>query len=280
MVPLPYRLPVVGLIIVMASCAGGEPGPPPIHSTSDWGFRVADFRIRDILPSSDVYSRPRDQTTVPFEDGGCEKGTVDNCKQCGDTCPPGEDTSTTARICASGECDIQCKEEYYDVNVDPKDGCEAVDDLPIHDSQTEAAPFDKPDVTDCNGDSQSTTAMIPSDDRQHLKAPTSRTNGRADWFKLHINDNPGCIVDGKVHISLASLPSTGFYRVAAFYICDGGTELTADSQTGYGGTNLYLSPSVNCTGGGMGDDSGTLYIKVLKESGAHSNNSYTVNVTP
>ena len=30
----------------------------------------------------------------------------------------------------------------------------------------------------------------------------------------------------------------------------------------------------------MGDDSGTLYIKVLKEAGAHSDHTYTVNVTP
>lgn len=202
----PYHVYLGGLLIIIAGCAGGKPGPPPINTNPDWGFRAADAGVRDLVPRGDVYSRPLDQGPQTFEDGGCEKGTVDNCSKCGESCPPGQDTAATSRTCISGECNIECKEEYYDVNVDAKDGCEAMDDLPIHDSQAEAASFDMADVTDCNGDSQSTTAVIPSDDRLHLKAPTARANGRADWFKLHINDKPGCIVDGKVHISLASLP--------------------------------------------------------------------------
>jgi hypothetical protein len=131
-------------------------------------------------------------------------------------------------------------------------------------------------VSDCDK-VQKTTGTIPSDDRKHLKAPAERPNGRADWYKLHISDDY-CIVDAQVTVSLVGLPGAALYRAVTYWVCDGGQQLDTDARAGNGGSTLILKPSTACTT--MGDDSGTLYLKVTKEAGPHSVGTYTVEVAP
>jgi hypothetical protein len=258
----------VALLAVPALVACGDDTPAPLP---DRHLLLPDL-ARDLVPRTDVYAPPprdlgRDGQT-------CTTGTADNCASCGDSCPP---TSPVAavRVCLSGKCNIQCKDESYDVNGSVSDDCEAKDDLPVH--ETMASAKDLGQASDCDGVKQ-TTAVIPSDDRLHLSAPTDRANGRPDWFKLYINDKIGCIVEGTTKVTLAALPTAAFYRVTATYVCEDGKQLNPDSKTGYGGATLELKPPVSCTT--LGDDSGTLYIKVAKESGPHSAASYTVEIQP
>jgi len=264
-----------GLLIAalgLAACgAEGTIPPRPI----DHGVARPDFAV-DLVPHFDVYAPLVDVRPDGRRDGAsCTLGTVDNCASCGNVCPPGKDSPTTARVCLSGKCDIQCKAESYDVNGDVADGCEAEDDLPIHDTTADAKSLGQ--VSDCDN-AVTTTAVTPSDDRLHLVAPTSRPGGRPDWYKLHIDDKAFCIVEAEVKVSLKSLPQSALYRAAAYWVCDGGAELATDSKSGNGGGELLLNPTTTCTT--VGDDSGTLYVKVAQESGGHSAASYTIEVKP
>lgn len=266
------RCLLLASLLALPACGEGATTPPP----ADRGAPRPDLPSTDILPHFDIYAPPVDLRPDGRHDGGssCTLGTADNCASCGDVCPPGKDSPSTARVCLSSTCDIQCKDESYDVNGNAADGCEAADDLPIHDSA--AAAKDLGQATDC-GNALTTSGVLPSDDRKHLVAPTDRPAGRADWYKLHIDDG-WCVVEAAVKISLKSLPAAGLYRAAAYWVCDGGAQLATDSQTGPGGGELLLNPAVNCTT--MGNDSGTLYIKIGQDSGAHSAASYTIEITP
>jgi hypothetical protein len=256
------------MLVLVHGCAAGEPPP---HLWQD-GATAGDGTGTDVWFPGDTY--------MPFVDFGkldanCALGTPDNCGYCGDVCPPSSDTPATARVCDKGKCTIECKEEYYDVNTDATDGCEVQDDVPVHDTKGTAK--DLGDVSDCDN-AQKITGALPSDDRKHQKAPTDRPEGRADWFKLHIDDNIGCIVNADVVVSLANLPTGATYSLKAYHLCDNGTELANAAQTGSGGSKLTVAPSTGCTT--MGDDSGTLYIEVAKLSGPHSAATYTLEVEP
>ena len=126
------------LVIAAAGCSGGETTP-----AGDKG--VDQFVEPDISPPQDIGvpfdTRPRDASVDSTDDAiapdtapPCTVGTPDNCKQCGDKCPGPVGTQHTQRVCLSPDCSIQCLGEHYDVNGQVVDGCEAMDDLPIHDS--------------------------------------------------------------------------------------------------------------------------------------------------
>lgn len=254
-------------VIAVYSCAGGEDPP---HLIQD-GAATPDGPT-DGMPATDGLLSLLDAGS---RDAGCTLGTVDNCGYCGDKCLPEKDTPATARVCEEGKCSIQCLEEYYDVNGNETDGCEVQDDMPVHDFEAEAISLGN--VGDCDN-SKTATGVIPSDARKHIKAPVDRPFGRPDWFKLHIDDKPGCFVEAEVDIFLHGLPTASSYRAVAYYICDNKKELSQEEQLGYGGTMLSLNPSTSCTL--IGDDSGTLYIKITKESGPHSDSLYQLKVKP
>ena len=250
---------------------GCSPDEPPPHLWADGGIWL-DGGVLDL-------ARPPDGP-LPAVDGqkgdlSCTVGTPDNCGFCGDICPPGQDSPSTTRLCVASKCLIECMEESYDVNGSAADGCEAKDDEPIHDSK--AAAKDLGTASDC-GTTQTFTGVLPSDGRKHQKAPTDRPNGRADWFKLFIDDDPGCIIQADVKVSFKNLPGAASYRVTTLYVCEGGKEMPMDVKTASGGAEVAMAPSTVCTF--IGDDSGTLYIEVAKESGGHSDASYSVQVTP
>jgi hypothetical protein len=267
---------LIAAALGLAACGAEERMPPPPR---DHGVPRLDTGSQDIVPHFDVYTPPVDARPDGRRDdgGSCTLGTADNCASCGNVCPPGKDSPSTARVCLSSKCDIQCKAESYDVNGDVADGCEADDDLPIHD--TTAAAKSLGQVSDCQDSPVTATAVMPSDDRLHLVAPTARPSGRADWYKLHIDDKAFCVVEAEVKVSLKSLPPSALYRAVAYWVCDSGAQLASESASGNGGGELLLNPSTTCTT--VGDDSGTLYIKISRDpGGAHSAASYTVEIKP
>jgi hypothetical protein len=269
MVPLVCWIFLVSLLGV--GCASSE---SPLLTHLDGAVIFLDG-APDLLPFFDVYTLPRDKGIVPGEDGrGCQKGTVESCGYCGNSCPPGEDTEATLRECDKGVCGIQCQGEYYDVDDSAEDGCETLDDLPLHDTQESAK--DLGSLGDCDN-AYSVSSVLPSDERQHVTDPKARPNGRADWFSVRLSDDY-CVLDGRVKVSLLALPTSARYGASVFYICEDGTTLASDTRTGNGGSELFLAPNLSCTT--LGDDSGTLYIKVSKESGEHSSKSYSLEITP
>jgi hypothetical protein len=263
-------------LLLLAACASSE-APPSLRT--ELGVSLPDRPWTDLVPHFDVYRPAVDlapgERLAKLDGGGsCALGTPDNCGSCGKVCP-GKESPATARVCLDGKCAIQCKEEWYDVNGAVDDGCEALDDLPVHDVESAAVDLGK--VSDCDI-AQQTTGVMPSDDRLHLKAPTDRPQGRPDWYKLHIDDKLGCVVSGKVTISLAGLPTAAYYRATVFWACDGGSKLASNTVAGGGGQKLELKPETGCTL--VGDDSGTLYLKLAKESGPHAGASYSVSIEP
>ena len=225
----------------------------------------------------DTHPTLLDSSAAP-DTAPCALGTVDNCSKCGDVCP-GKKAKFTLRICQSGICQIQCHGEHYDVDGQLKNGCEFSDDTPIHENFSAAKSMGN--VDDC-AKTKTATAVLPSDTRKHTTAPTDRPNGREDWFKLHITDKAFCLTEAHVDVKLTGLPASAAFQIEAYYLCDGGkqTKTKTVTKTGYGGTSLKLLPSTACTTGGLGDNSGTVYVRVLKTSGPHSSGKYTVEIMP
>lgn len=259
----------------MVGCTAAEDPP---HYTGQGDGGVGRDASPDLLPHVDLYPPLLDTGLADSgkPDAGCKLGTVDNCSSCGDVCPPGKDTTATTRVCENSKCDIQCLAEYYDVNGSAGDGCEANDDLPIHAGQSSALNIGK--VSDCDK-TKTKSAKIPSDGRSHVFAPISRPNGRDDWFSIFISDD-SCITEAKVTALFSNLPTKAQYTVQAFFKCKNGKSPAGDSKSGYGGSVLFLTPSSACTTGSLGDDSGTLYIKVSKTGGPHSENPYSLSILP
>jgi hypothetical protein len=264
---------VLAMLVAGSVGAGCGSGGDPPHLTLDVVLPSPDA-APDLVPTVDLYS-PLSDGGGGGADGGCALGTVTNCSSCGDVCLPAADTSSTARVCVSSKCDIECKEEAYDVNGTLSDGCETEDDTPIHDTKSSAQDFGT--LSDCDS-MQSATASIPSDSRKHQKAPTDRSNGRDDWYKMTITDDFFCAVEAKITVALDNLPTGSKYTAVAYYACSSGTTLSSTTQSAYGGSSISLSPSTTCST--IGDDSGTVYLMVSKVSGSHSSASYTVEITP
>lgn len=274
------RFPWPICLLALAACASSEP-PPHLTGQYDQGVTLVDA-ARDLVPQFDTTAPPLDigpggEGGMPQPDAGCTLGTAQNCASCGDVCPPGKTTSSTVPVCSAGTCTIHCAGENYDVNAGASDGCEAADDAPLHTDKASAKSLGK--TTDCKT-TKKASAVLPSDDRQHLVAPVSRPNGREDWYKLEIEDSTWCVVDPEITVALTSLPTGARYAVESYYVCkDDGSKLTATTKTLSGGASTKLSPSTRCSTV-AGDDSGTVYVRVVKVSGTHSKASYTVTIVP
>ncbi len=267
---------VVAVALGGALCGGCGGGEDPPHYGNLDGQVAKQDRGKDLVPWADLYSPMRDGALdIRAGETGCQLGTADNCTTCGDVCPPGKDDTGTTRVCLSAACVIQCNAEYYDVNGALSDGCEAQDDLPLHETLSAASFMGKVE----DGDSAVTrTGLLPSDSRTHVTAPATRENGREDWWSLHIEDTTFNVVEAKITASFASLPTKARFTVYAYYKCDSGSTLTPITQSGYGGSTLAVQPSTSCSF--LGDDSGTLYVKLAKDSGPHSGTSYGLSIEP
>ena len=269
-------LPMLLITALSLGCAGGE-DPPHLSGKKDGSTPDAQ---RDLVPHHDIYSplldSGSDMLTIK-EDAGCALGTPSNCSFCGDVCPPGSDSADTQRVCLQKKCDIQCKDENYDVDGKSDNGCETKDDVPVHDNKSSAKDFGK--LKD-SGVAVTVTASMPSDSRKHLKAPTDRPNGREDWFKAHIEDTTFGNLKGIAKLQLSTLPTGSSYKAEVWFECDNGKKPSKSSATISGGSDKTITPSTKCNTTTIGDDSGTLYVRLLKSSGAHSAAQYKVEILP
>jgi hypothetical protein len=257
-------------------CAGSK-DPPHLSSNKDG---AAPDAVRDLVPHHDIYSPLLDggsDLLVIKQDSGCQLGTPNNCSFCSDVCAPGSDSATTQRVCINNKCDIQCKDEYYDVDASSSNGCEAQDDVPVHDIQSSAKDMGK--LKD-SGVAVTVTVSMPSDSRKHLKAPTDRLNGREDWFVAHIEDTTFGNLKGIAKLHLSSLPTGSSYKAEVWFECDNGKKPAKSSGTVSGGNDKSFTPSTKCNTTTIGDDSGKLYIRLVKSSGAHSAAQYKVEIIP
>lgn len=234
----------------------------------------------DLVPHHDIYSSLRDggaDGTITKKDAGCLLGTVNNCSSCGDVCPPGADSPTTLRVCLNNTCDIQCRDENYDVDSSNKNGCEASDDLPVHNNSASALSLGK--LKD-NGKGASATAKMPSDARKHLKAPVNRPHGREDWFVAHITDTTFGSLKGIAKLDLSNLPTGSSYTAKVWYECDNGKKPAAQTATVAGGSQKSITANTKCNATAIGDDSGKLYVQLTKTAGAHSALTYKLEILP
>ena len=271
-------LMVLCLAALLAGCAAGDTQPP--HYTGSDGALPPDGK-QDLTHQVDSYPPLLDSGLdpdgpPPTPDAACPLGTVDHCSKCGDVCP-GKDVKNTVRVCEKSACDIQCQGEYYDVDGQISNGCEFTDDTPVHENKYVAV--DMGSVDDC-AKTKTTSAVMPSDGRKHTSAPTSRPNGREDWFKLHITDTTWCVTEARVDVKLSGLSASAAFTVEAYFLCDAGKQTKTITKTGYGGNTFTLVPSTACTTGSLGKDSGSVYVRVAKTSGPHSNGKYTVEIMP
>jgi hypothetical protein len=209
---------------------------------------------------------------------GCVLGTADHCGTC-DTVCPGMDSASTLRTCSSntatGTCNITCRGEFYDLDGDATNGCEA-EDQPPQDMVVTAVMIALPNVnngsgsTACDGATNPCThaAQIYSDTRLHENAPTMRGLGREDWYQLVATGAGG---SGQVG---ACLGITNFPADDRFEICigDNGSTNPTTCATAIGST-----PST-CVAPPTAADSGTFYIRLRKLSGSNTANKYALYV--
>lgn len=268
-------------------CKGGAPadGGPGDGKTPGDGPQASDG------PQGDVGQQPDGGTTADQGTGveggvspdqgpssdGCVLGTTSNCLYCGDTCT-GPNNSGTQPVCVQNNgCDIHCRGDYYDVDGKEANGCEALDSLAAYSTEQTAKNLGLTD--DCAGATK-VVGDVLSDDRYHTSTAKSGKLGTWRFFKLTITDKLGCALSGKTTFDLTKLPSTNQYRVDAWYVCQqSGKKLNAAGGSLYGGQSKSFSPDTSCTT--MGDDSGTLYLRIYKWSGtAHSSQDFTITVEP
>jgi hypothetical protein len=212
------------------------------------------------------------QIYMDAEEMTCMPGTPDHCTMCGAACP-GVDNAGTLRTCTNSTCSFSCKGEYYDLNGDMMDGCEA-EDLPIQDSSLLAVSIVLPDVNNggtgampCNDATNpcTKTARIYSDTRKHENAPTNRPLGREDWFKVTAN-GAGSPNNVGACLGITNFPTDNQYEIC---ISNSGSSNPTTCMTAQGGgTSACVSPPATSTG--------VFYLKVRKIAGMNTSNDYAL----
>ncbi len=216
-----------------------------------------------------------DSGTIPVYDGGggtqteagtlCTLGTADHCGSCDTVCPGATDGGTT-RVCSdsttTATCDIVCTGEWYDLNGDINDGCEAQDPI-VHDSPDAAVPET---ATTAGATVPAPYWYVYDDARMHDVAPTTRPTGREDWYVV---SNP----DGtpKACLSISNFPTDDEFEVC---ITNNGISNIENTQ---------CKTIVSTTGSGsdcvtpaMTGNNGKYWVRVRKLSGSNSPDGYAL----
>jgi hypothetical protein len=207
-------------------------------------------------------------------DLGCALGTPDHCGGCGTVCPPGADDVGTRRTCTGSTCDVICLGEYYDLDGKLTNGCEALD-TPVQDSALTALSVTLPaayGTTDLGtmGNPSNEVGFIYADMRMHATAPTSRPNGRADWWKLIVSGGGDAASGVTACLGIVNLPTDDQYEVCLSSV--GNASFTpAGCQTVLGGAS-----SVCVSQPQAADESGTYYVRVQRLAGSNTPLGYAL----
>jgi hypothetical protein len=257
-----YSLTVL-LISFLLGCGDESSGSP------DQGFVYPDWGTQ---PKHDFGS-----PTYPDFGQPCTTGTANACSSCTDVCP-GKDDQATIRSCENKTCGIKCRGDYYDVNENSTDGCEAKDDVNANHSESQA--LDLGMIDDCNA-GKTVTGRLPSDNRAHEGDSSERKNGLPDYYKLVIDDTGGlttwCAIEPYFRLDLGAMTGDIQIRMTVTYGCKNGTaSFTPKSVTVSAGASgeIQIDDADDCDGS---DDDLDLVIKVEKVSGQnHSGDEYTI----
>jgi hypothetical protein len=180
------------------------------------------------------------------------------------------DSASTQRTCSgstdTATCNITCKGEFYDLDGNAANGCEA-EDAPVQATAATAVTLMLPNVNNggngsmpCSGSTNpcTHTAQVFSDARIHEAAPVSRQQGREDWYKLVATGAGGPNQVGAC-LGITNYPADNQYE-----LCIGNdgvmTPTTCLSVQG-GAASVCVAPPTAA-------DAGTFYIKVRKLAGS------------
>ena len=193
------------------------------------------------VPGSSICPRPTD---TPLD-----------CGACNNTCP-GYGTSAALVTCDTGAtCTFACAGANYDVDGDPSNGCEVLDDASDNHTQLTATDLGSLPCTDADG--SSFTGSLVSDARTHTPSVSGfdATVGAAPRFwKLYATGGFSCVNDYEVTLQTSGGGSTACYQVSVI------TDIaTAHSQAASGSGSVTLS-----AGPSSYSDDTTVYLKVEK----------------
>jgi hypothetical protein len=203
----------------------------------------------------------------------CTLGTPDHCGTCGTVCPPGMDSTGTQRTCSNSVCDFICKGEYYDVDGQAANGCEA-QDLPLQDSSITAVAVNLPNAfnTDLGvtGNPANIVSQVYGDSRTHDVAPTSRLTGREDWYKLTVTGGGSGSNGVTACLGITNFPSDDIFEVC---LSESGSATFINTDC----KQVMGMMSSQCVAKAMAaDESGTYYARVRKISGSWTTNQYAL----
>jgi hypothetical protein len=203
--------------------------------------------------------------------GTCTLGTTDHCGACDHACRPTDKTTQYAcsDATAAATCLVTCLAEFYDLNGNADDGCEA-EDAPVQDTAASAKPIDLPDVNDpmFKTNPLNVVGFVYGDGRPHEAPPTSRPFGREDWYHVTADGN------GSGQGMAACLGITNFPPDDTFEVCVSDNNGTTFPQTGCktvkGGANsVCVTPTGN-------PNAGVYYVRVRKTDGSNTANGYAL----
>ena len=208
---------------------------------------------------------------------GCMLGTPDHCGSCTMACP-GMDGASTQRTCSgstsTATCGIVCGGEFYDVDGNAANGCEA-EDVPVQDTAGTAVAIMLPNVTGgtgaCTGANNpcTQTGQIYGDARFHEEPPLSRVLGRDDWYVVT------AVGAGAGGTMVACLGITNFPADNRYEVCignSGSTTPTSCMTVIGGGSSVCVSPPTPA-------DAGTFFVRISKASGSLTLNKYALYVS-
>jgi hypothetical protein len=257
--------PAVGVAILTAALFGGcaAVGGVPLSDGGDGGG-----------PAGDLGEMGPDLAGGGADGGGaCTLGSAEHCGTCTTVCPPGGDDGGTLRTCSAatafGMCGIVCRDEYYDLDGQLANGCEALDE-PIQDTTITAVAITLGNVPNTIGNNpQNLTGQVHSDQRTHEKAPTTRPLGREDWWKVTAVGAGDSASGMTACLGITNYPADARYEVC---ISDSNqaTFATQGCQTASGGgASVCVTPPA-------ATDAGLYYVRVRKLAGTNTPNLFAL----
>ncbi|HJL17878.1 MAG TPA: hypothetical protein RMH99_19590 [Sandaracinaceae bacterium LLY-WYZ-13_1] len=238
-------------------------------------------------------------------ENGCRLG-------CGEPCPTPPDG--VASCTDEGECTTACEPPFMEVDGEcvctpttcedlgwmcgaPDDGCGAPLDCGTCDGEGECSdgvcgcPEDAREPNDSRLSVDGVVDSIPNEDwTAEYDAFGIHAADDVDWLSWDVSDSGTFDSNPTIRIELSGIPDGSDYDLAAYYVCDEGSEETtcaagaSDNTVGRGcrsgtsGTSIeVVTLEADCGRGLNTNDDGTLYVRIHAESWGGSCMPYTLS---
>ncbi|HEX4825255.1 MAG TPA: hypothetical protein VFV19_13195 [Candidatus Polarisedimenticolaceae bacterium] len=191
---------------------------------------------------------------------GCElPSIVTSCGACGFVCPGYGQPADNVTCDASLSCTFSCQGENYDVDVNPSDGCEALDSPTGNHIQGNAVSQGSKSCND--GDTFSFGGKIINDTRNHLTPAVTGfdpVSGSApDWMSLSATGGFTCIDDLSITLTMTGANQPACYKLTVIT-----NSHTYSCQTNVAGTCIITQ------GSGSYSDNTTVLFQVSRTCAA------------